>query len=43
VRVLGLPPHADELQFIDFERIQNARKNQVEVLGMSRWSRASIY
>jgi hypothetical protein len=32
VRVLGLPPHADELQFIDFERIQNARKRTVEVL-----------
>jgi hypothetical protein len=33
VRVLGLPPHADELQFIDFERIQNARGRAVEVLG----------
>jgi hypothetical protein len=32
VRVLGLPPMADELQFIDFARIQTARKRAVEVL-----------
>jgi hypothetical protein len=32
VRVLGLPPTADELQFIDFGRIQAARRRAVEVL-----------
>ena len=32
VRVLGLPPTADELQYIDFARIQTARKRAVEVL-----------
>ena len=32
VRVLGLPPTADELQYIDFARIQAARKRHVEVL-----------
>jgi hypothetical protein len=32
VRVLGLPPTADELQYIDFARIQAARKRTVEVL-----------
>src|SRR5713226_3620817 len=32
VRVLGLPPMADELQFIDFARIQAARKRPLEVL-----------
>jgi hypothetical protein len=32
VRVLGLPPTADELQYIDTVRIQEARKRQVEVL-----------
>jgi hypothetical protein len=32
VRVLGLPPTADELQYIDFARIQTARKRPVEVL-----------
>jgi hypothetical protein len=32
VRVLGLPPTADELQYIDFARIQAAGRRQVEVL-----------
>jgi hypothetical protein len=32
VRVLGLPPTADELQYIDFASIQAARKRPVEVL-----------
>ena len=32
VRVLGLPPTADELQFIDLERIEGARLRRVEVL-----------
>ena len=32
VRVLGLPPTADELPFIDYSRIQAARKRPVEVL-----------
>jgi len=32
VRVLGLPPTADELQYIDFARIQQAHKRPVEVL-----------
>jgi hypothetical protein len=32
VRVLGLPPTADELQYIDFATIKAARKRPVEVL-----------
>jgi len=32
VRVLGLPPAASELQFIDFSRVQEARKRTVETL-----------
>jgi hypothetical protein len=32
VRVLGLPPTADELQYIDFRTLQAARKRAVEVL-----------
>ena len=32
VRVLGLPPSASEFQFIDSQRIDQAKKNQVEVL-----------
>jgi hypothetical protein len=32
VRVLGLPPTADELQYIDFASIQAARRRPVEVL-----------
>lgn len=32
VRVLGLPPTADELQYIDFVRVKAARSRQVEVL-----------
>ncbi len=32
VRVLGLPPTADELQYIDFLRVKAARARQVEVL-----------
>lgn len=32
VRVLGLPPSADELQFIDSARVLGAQKRQVEVL-----------
>jgi hypothetical protein len=32
VRVLGLPPKASELQYIDFDRIEAARKRTVEVL-----------
>jgi hypothetical protein len=32
VRVLGLPPGASELQFIDYARIDAAKKNAVEVL-----------
>lgn len=32
VRVRGLPPRADELQYIDTERIQNAQRRQVETL-----------
>ena len=32
VRVLGLPPAASELQFIDFSRVQEARKRKVETL-----------
>ena len=32
VRVLGLPPSASELQFIDTARVDKARHNQVEVL-----------
>ena len=32
VRVLGLPPTADELQYIDFTRVKAARSRQVEVL-----------
>jgi serine/threonine protein kinase len=32
VRVLGLPPAASELQFIDFSRVQEARQRQVETL-----------
>jgi hypothetical protein len=32
VRVLGLPPTADELQYIDFVRVKAARRRQVEVL-----------
>lgn len=32
VRVLGLPPTADELQYIDFVRVKAARSRKVEVL-----------
>jgi hypothetical protein len=32
VRVLGLPPAASELQFIDFSRVQEARQRTVETL-----------
>jgi hypothetical protein len=32
VRIFGLPPRASELQFIDKERIEEARKRRVEVL-----------
>jgi hypothetical protein len=32
VRVLGLPPAASELQFIDFSRVQEARQRKVETL-----------
>jgi hypothetical protein len=32
VRVLGLPPNADDAQFIDVERIREAQKRQVAVL-----------
>ena len=32
VRVLGLPPAASELQFIDFSRVQEARLRRVETL-----------
>lgn len=32
VRVLGLPPSASELQFIDSARVDQAKKNQIEVL-----------
>ncbi len=33
VRVLGLPPRADDSQFIDMDRINAAQKRQVHVLG----------
>jgi hypothetical protein len=32
VRVLGLPPSADELQYIDKTRVEDARKRRVETL-----------
>ena len=31
--MLGLPPRADEAQFIDLDRVKEAQKRQVEVLG----------
>ncbi len=33
VRVLGLPPRADDAQFIDMDRINAAQKREVHVLG----------